>query len=221
MGTPYIPPTFELTSFNCPYCNAFAAQEWTHLYQVFQSGNPFEQAAKAYHMSKCHHCRDVAMWHNGIMLVPDVSTAPQPHADMPESVVLDYEEARSVLQRSPRSAAALLRLALQKLCVELGEKGENINDDIASLVKKGLPAVVQKALDIIRVIGNEQVHPGQIDVRDDPETAVELFRLINFIVEDQITRPKSIDALYGRLPPKKLDGIEQRDKKTQPKTTTP
>jgi hypothetical protein len=172
-------------------------------------------------MSKCHHCRDVAMWHNGIMLVPDVSTAPQPHADMPESVVLDYEEARSVLQRSPRSAAALLRLALQKLCVELGEKGENINDDIASLVKKGLPAVVQKALDIIRVIGNEQVHPGQIDVRDDPETAVELFRLINFIVEDQITRPKSIDALYGRLPPKKLDGIEQRDKKTQPKTTTP
>jgi Domain of unknown function (DUF4145) len=134
-----------------------------------------------------------------------------PHVDMPEVVLRDFEEARSVLQRSPRSAAALLRLSLQKLCKEMGEKGSNINDDIASLVLKGLPVEVQQALDIIRVVGNEQVHPGELDVRDDPSIATELFRLINFIVEDRISRPKAIRALYSRLPAGKLEGIKQRD----------
>ncbi|WP_424033423.1 DUF4145 domain-containing protein [Methylocella sp.] len=49
---------------------------------------------------------------------------------------------------------------MQKLCVELGEKGKNIDDDIANLVKKGLSPELQQALDILRVIGNEAVHHG-------------------------------------------------------------
>jgi hypothetical protein len=97
------------------------------------------------------------------------------------------------------------------LCIELGEKGENINDDIKQLVSKGLPVEVQQALDIVRVVGNEQVHPGELDVRDDPSIALELFKLINFVVEDRITRPKSIGRLYSRLPDNKLDGIRRRD----------
>jgi hypothetical protein len=172
-----------------------------------------EPESKKFHMSWCSHCRGVTTWYNEIMIVPDTSTAPLPHADMPEKVLPDFEEARSVLQRSSRSAAALLRLCLQKLCKELGEKGDNINDDIASLVKKGLPVEVQQSLDIVRVVGNEQVHPGELDVRDDPLIAVELFKLVNFIVEDRISRPKAIEALYNRLPARKLEGIQKRDSK--------
>jgi hypothetical protein len=211
MSIPFVPPTFQTSAFNCPYCNAFAAQQWLHVFKHFPGNDAFEEASRALYMSRCAHCKSVATWHDGIMLVPDTSASPQPHEDMPLAVVPDYEEARSVRQRSPRSTAALLRLALQKLCIALGEKGENINEDVKQLVSKGLPVEVQQALDIVRVVGNEQVHPGELDVRDDPSIALELFKLINFIVEDRITRPKSIGRLYSRLPNTKLDGIKRRD----------
>jgi hypothetical protein len=128
---------------------------------------------------------------------------------MPQDVAKDYEEAR---RQSPRSSAALLRLCVQKLCVVLGEPGENINADVGRLVAKGLPLRVQQALDIVRVVGNEQVHPGTLDVRDNPEIAQKLFKLVNFIVEDQISKPKMLEELYQQLPTAKLDGIEARDK---------
>jgi hypothetical protein len=67
------------------------------------------------------------------------------------------------------------------------------------------------ALDSVRVIGNEAVHPGQIDLRDTPEIAMSLFGLVNFIVEKMITEPKEIDAFYGALPATKLDQIAKRD----------
>jgi hypothetical protein len=86
-----------------------------------------------------------------------------------------------VFGASPRSSAALLRLAIQKLCKHLGFPGDNINADIKAMVGQGLAVQVQRALDIVRVIGNEQVHPGVLDVRDDPEMATRLFELVNFI----------------------------------------
>lgn len=135
---------------------------------------------------------------------------------MPTDIAQDYEEAREVLPFSPRSAAALLRLCVQKLCISLlGEPGDTINADIGNLVAKGLSADVQKALDIVRIVGNEQVHPGTLDVRDDPAIAARLFTLVNYIVDDQISRPKMITSLYEQLPPTKLKGIADRDK---PKT---
>jgi hypothetical protein len=134
-----------------------------------------------------------------------------PNLDLSDEIKSDYEEARSILSRSPRGAAALLRLAIQKLCKELGERGENINDDIKSLVRKGLPVQVQQALDAVRVIGNEAVHPGQIAISDNPAIAATLFRLVNFIAEKMISEPKAIEELYGSLPPERLAVIQRRD----------
>lgn len=138
---------------------------------------------------------------------------PKPHKDMPISIREDYEEAQDVFPYSARSAAALLRLALQKLCKELGEKGKDINDDIRSLVKKGLPDHIQQALDIVRIVGNEAVHPGVINIRDNPEIAMELFTLINEIVEDQIAMKQRIKTRYDSLPKTKLKAIEEKDAK--------
>jgi len=169
-------------------------------------------------MNQCAHCNQLCIWLGATMLFPAVSNAPLPHPEIPESAKLDYEEARKVFRDSPRSSAALLRLVIQKLCKALGQKGDNLNADIGELVKAGLPVQVQRSLDIVRVVGNNQVHPGTLDVRDDPTIATSLFELSNVIVEDRISRPKQIEELYLKLPEKSRKAIEERDKTT---TKTP
>jgi len=62
-------------------------------------------------------------------------------------------------------------------------------------VSKGLDPLVQQALDIVRVIGNEAVHPGVMDLKDDRETAATLFGLVNAIADQMITHPKTVKAM--------------------------
>lgn len=146
------------------------------------------------------------------MIYPTGGAAPLPNPDMPTDVRQDYEEARSILSISPRGAAALLRLAVQRLCKHLGQPGKVINDDIASLVRQGLPPTIQKALDSLRVAGNNAVHPGQLDLYDTPEIAARLFGLLNVIVDNQITQPRAIANLYDTtVPPDTQQSIARRD----------
>jgi Domain of unknown function (DUF4145) len=149
------------------------------------------------HAAVCTHCKQLAYWladtcppgtepSFGKMLYPSVKSAPLAHPEMPPEIRTDYDEARNIYQESPRGSAALLRLCVQKLCKHLGESGKNINDDIGTLVKKGLPVEIQQALDIVRVIGNNAVHPGELSNEDVQEVASTLFELVNHIVEDRI-----------------------------------
>jgi hypothetical protein len=133
-----------------------------------------------------------------------------PNPDLSDDIQQDYQEARAIVGRSPRGAAALLRLCIQKICRQLGEPGKNINDDIGALVKKGLPRRIQQALDIVRVVGNDAVHPGQIDI-DNEETAKTLFRLVNVIADRMISEELQINEIYQLLPRDKLHQIEKRD----------
>ena len=68
------------------------------------------------------------------------------------------------------------------------------------MVRKGLSPVVQQALDAVRVVGNEAVHPGALDLRDDRDTAGRLFELVNIIAEQMISNPKHVRELYKKLP---------------------
>jgi hypothetical protein len=144
------------------------------------------------------------------MLFPPTGTAPNPNSEMPADVKSLYLEAASIQTSSPRGAAALLRLGIQVLCKALGEEGKNIDKDIASLVKKGLPEIVQQSLDVVRVTGNHAVHPGQIDT-DDPEVVGQLFTLLNVICEYIIALPKKVSGLYASLPTKAIEAIKKRD----------
>jgi hypothetical protein len=145
------------------------------------------------------------------MHYPRLSRAPLPNPDLPAEIAADFEEARAILNISPRGAAALLRLCIQKLCAVLGQKGKNINDDIGALVKLGLLPSVQQSLDSVRVIGNNAVHPGQIDLQDNDTVAMALFRLVNLIVTQMITGPKEAAAVYNSLPVGTLAAIAKRD----------
>ena len=200
----YYPPKFGEKQFHCIHCGVFAKQDWRHL--NFSGGyhSPFTY-------SYCNHCNKNSYWYSERMIVPSEAPVPPHHPDLPDSCVSEYNEARDIVARSPRAAAALLRLCLQKLMSELGEKGKNINDDIGSLVNKGLPVEVQQALDYCRVIGNNGVHPGEIELSDNPEIAHSLFEMLNFIVEDRIARPKKVAALYNILPEGALNAVKKRD----------
>lgn len=164
-------------------------------------------------LSLCFACKGVAVWVHDRLIFPIAMEADLPSPDLPDNVRIDYEEASRIVGLSPRGAAALLRLAIQKLCAFLGEKGKNIDDDIASLVRKGLLPVVQQSLDSLRVIGNEAVHPGMMDLKDDRDTASQLFKLVNIIAEQMISSPKQANEVYAKLPQHKRDAIEKRDRK--------
>jgi hypothetical protein len=209
MQQPFTPPAFEKKGFHCPSCNAYSRQYWFDAY--IHDGGEFRRVEDT-DICHCNHCGEQSVWKKFKMIYPESSPAPLPNPDLPDDIKADFNEARNIISRSPRGACALLRLCLQKLCGFLGESGKDINADIAALVKKGLNPKIQQSLDIVRVIGNEAVHPGQIDLRDQPATAAQLCNLLNIIADAMITQPKAIEAIYANLPESKLEQIEKRDK---------
>jgi hypothetical protein len=164
-------------------------------------------------LSQCYNCKKWAIWVNEDIIYPPKKFGSLPNQDLPTDILAVVEEARSILDLSPKGAAALLRLSVQMLCKHFGESGKDLSNDIANLVKRGLNPVVQKSLDVVRVIGNESVHPGVIDLNDDKDTATRLFDLINIVAEQLITQPKHVNALYVKLPEAKRAAIEKRDAK--------
>jgi len=207
---PYTPPFFKEDGFNCPFCHAFAKQVWGFPVRVVERSNYGKDENFA--ICRCDRCGEFSIWIDQKLVHPPSLTSPLPNPDIPKNIRLDIEEARAILSNSPRGASALLRLAIQKLCAFLGEKGKNINDDVSALVKKGLPIKVQQALDIVRVVGNNSVHPGQIDITDDMETANALFELVNLIADAMITQPKHVEELYKTVVPKtQREAISKRD----------
>lgn len=217
----HITPNLNIPSFHCPHCGVLAEQTWSKniqcSYQGLLPNGGF--AHTQYYLqntliAKCTHCQNISMWVDEKMVYPLTGNVEMANQDLPEDIKNDYNEAKNIVNISPRGAAALLRLAVQKLCIHLGEKGANINDDIKSLVKKGLPETMQQALDSVRVIGNNAVHPGTIDLDDDIEIAYALFGFVNIICEMLISQPKKVKEYYEKYIPENIrNGIEKRDSK--------
>lgn len=180
----------------------------------FESGEDGNYSFQKVHnlsISQCYNCEDIALWIYDRLIYPQRGEAPPANPDMPEDIRRDYDEASTILDLSPRGAAALVRLGIQKLCKHLGQPGKNINDDIKALVADGLDSRVQMALDVVRVVGNNAVHPGQIDLKDDRAIAESLFGLLNLIVEKMISEPKHVNEVYAALPEEARKAIEERD----------
>src|SRR5437762_1745906 len=133
---PYTAPAIDLSSFNCPVCNAYANQIWEQVgyFSHGDSGGTSMIHIQGLKVVRCYHCNEYSVWHWDDLIYPDLSTAPLPNPDLDDGTKADYMEARSIVNKSPRGAAALLRLCVQKLCKQLGEPGKNINDDIGALV---------------------------------------------------------------------------------------
>jgi hypothetical protein len=125
------------------------------------------------HLSSCYNCSGFSVW------VRDRLVFPFRVAERPDLVAEDFEEAATILDKSPRGAAALIHLSIQTL---MQEKGKQLDDEVASLISKGLQVEIQEAMDALQVLGNG-AHSGQIDLKEDKATTTRIFALLKMIVE--------------------------------------
>ena len=173
----FSPPEYHSTNFHCPYCHVYASQHWRHVISYDKSNRSDHRMVNIdqveVEVSLCGHCHRPTVWLREQIIFPPVHISPPASSDLPDSVQAIYKEAAAIANQSSRSACALLRLAIEMLLKDLGEAG-TINEGIKNLVKKGLDERIQQALDIVRVTGNNAVHPGEIDFND--STDVQMFR---------------------------------------------
>lgn len=132
---------FNETAFDCPLCGAYAMQTWEVAYsQSLRTSHV--RTSREVSFAICAHCRGFSIWYQKRMIYPSTGNAPLPHELLPNEIKDDYNEARSIVSLSPRSAAAILRLCIEKLTHDVLTKDYgSLNNNIRELVKKGcLPA---------------------------------------------------------------------------------
>ena len=209
----YEPPALKKEAFHCPHCSIHSHQYWNSMYHV-----PSTYHVEDFTISCCSYCEDTAIWKNEEMVFPRSGNAPLPNPDMPDSIKEIYVEARNVATPSPRSACVLLRLCVESICNEKINTTEDLNAKIKKMVQLGLNERIKNALDIVRVIGGEAAHPLTMNLKDDKQTAIALFHIVNSISDWAYTSEKRIDNLYGNLPQSKKTAIDKRDGKTGSQT---
>jgi len=84
-------------------------------------------------------------------------------------------------------------------------------EKIGRLVEQGIAKETQQAMDVVRVVGNNGAHPGEINLDEDGALIPSLFKLMNMIINDLVARPRLIEEFYMSLPPGALDAVERRD----------
>lgn len=200
--------------FQCPSCGAYIAVEWKYVDAVPNVDH--RRFLPSTYISVCLSCASILLALEDRLVYPSGLIGPAPSPDMPDLVRTEYDEARQVGAASPRAAAALLRLAVQKLVDQLKPGKGDLNVKIGMLADEGAirPKLVNM-LDVVRVTGNNAVHPGTMDLDDEPERVITLFKLVNAIVEQTITLDNLVAEAHASLPEAALNGIAERPAKVQ------
>ena len=165
----YIPPAFELTSFNCPHdkCGVFAKQFWTYAdtrdMEMSKGGlKPVSYGSILdYAFSKCDHCNKFSVWDlkKKTLIHPRISRNFDT-TDVPEPLVLDYNEACLVIYDSPKASATLSRRCLQAILNENGFSDRDLSKGISKAIESNkLTQQLAEDLDYVRIIGNFAAHP--------------------------------------------------------------
>jgi len=170
------------------------------------SGRPFLEVRREFRnrdvqnvsISYCLNCNQMCLWVYDQLVWPP-SPRPEPELHAVPNERREFEEGSQILEASPRGAAALLRLTIEKLCKELGVGGESLKADIPLFVRQHVDTRVQKVLDAARMIDGNATRPGQIGLEDDRTTAESLSGLVNLICEKMIMEPTHLQAVYTRL----------------------
>lgn len=212
---------FKAKAFSCPHCGTNTKHKWYYLAKggITEKGfNYYVGFVPDLNFGLCAQCNNFTLWLNEKLIYPSLSLAPKPTEDMPTSVKKTFLEARKIVESSPRAASALLRLGIQKLIKHLGEKSRNLETAVSNLIEKGLSNKFYDALLAVRILGKKAVKPGVINSKDDINTAIALFILVNMLVESTISQQRKVNQLYTSLP--KPKPVKRKKRIHRKKTTT-
>lgn len=233
MAPQYVPPAVSASSFNCPRCNALAAQTAADLYVIDDKGesevsdgqifSPWanQMIELRWRTTTCYACQKSSLWIGNNLKFPGLNEqeaggeVAEPNEDLPVEVLELYREAAAVLPHSKRAAAALCRAALERLTKQLTQDlppAVKLDGRLVALAKSVSSPTLQ-ALNIVRHTGNTALH-GEKDGdasavmyldEDDGTIADVFFVAINALADELITKPRFMDELYQRLP----DGVRE------------
>ncbi len=118
-----------------------------------------------------------------------------------------YRDANAIAKISPQAAAALLRATIEALCRQiLGDKRSSLSEMIKVLQSKyHFDKEVEQAMHVLRIIGNEALHPTELNysVRATTTTVNKLFMLVDYIVASTIVKSKLVRQLTAQHEKKK------------------
>jgi hypothetical protein len=80
-------------------------------YQIIKYGTSLRARMDNLWLSQCYSCKGFSVWVKDQIVYPVTDTAIIAHEEMPADVKADFDEAASIVDKSPRGATALLRLA--------------------------------------------------------------------------------------------------------------
>jgi hypothetical protein len=169
------------------------------------------------HVSRCYNCKGFTVWVRDRLVFPArVEEAPNivevdfreveedvqesaeqvqhddEHGQEPAEDVQefseDFEQAATILNKSPRAAAALIRVCIQKMIPLLKNTGKNLDENISSLVGKGLEVEIRQAMDVLQVIRKNPVQENHIDLRAETAMATRMFESLKEILERRMLK---------------------------------
>jgi Domain of unknown function (DUF4145) len=150
------------------------------------------------HVSRCYNCKGFTVWVRDRLVFPVRGDEPaeivvegefeevEEHVEEDgedEEVSEDFEEAAAILNKFPRGAAALTRACIQNMMPLLEQTGKNLDENISSLVRKGLEVEIQQAMEVLQVLRKNPLRPNDGDLKEDSETATKFVKLLKGILE--------------------------------------
>lgn len=138
---------------------------------------------------------------NSVLIYPESGSIQFPEY-VPKAIRQDYEEACSILRKSPKASATLSRRCLQGMIRDFwGIKKNRLIDEIQALQDK-VPAAQWAAIDALRQLGNIGAHMEKdvntmIDV--DTGEAESLLSLIELLIQKWYINRNDEQELYKRI----------------------
>jgi hypothetical protein len=169
------------------------------------------------HVSRCYNCKGFTVWVRDRLVFPIKGNEPldiieadfrqveedvqELEDNVPESdehveasveeveeASEDFEEAAAILNKSPRGAAALIRICIQNMMPLMKETGKNLDENISSLVRKGLEVEIQQAMDVLQVIRRNPGQESDVDLRDETAIATRMLESLKEILERRMLK---------------------------------